>query len=131
MLLQVQCLKAQPTFQRPWGSQPGHPITIPHQQGHITHCSPPQPSTRPSVRCAKNMKVLPRYMERKRGWVTSRIYVPFANWRSRLNQKLEWKPNPIPNANPKPKVVRSWLEPGLFVHSWRLAPGHSLRKRVG
>ena len=57
------------------------------------------------------------------GWVTSRIYVSSANWRSRLNQKLERKPNP------NPKVVRSQLEPGLFVQSWRLAPGHSLRKR--
>ena len=54
-------------------------------------------------------------MERKRGWVTSRIYVSSANWRSRLNKTLEWKPSP--NPNPNPNVVRARLEPGLFVHS--------------
>ena len=49
------------------------------------------------------------------------FFVSFANLPSTLNQQLEWKPSP--------KVVRPGLELGLIVHSWRLAPGHSLRKR--
>ena len=56
------------------------------------------------------------------------FYVSSANWRSRLNQQLEWKPNPNPNTNTK--VVRARSKycfrsecPGVSRQLWTIKPG--------